>query len=125
MIRSALFLSLLAPAAVAGAAELTAIPKAYHGHWGLTVEQCKKGKIDDANVRVDAQVFEDYSMKMDVRSVTDWSTDGHPDEIIVGGRVGAGPDGYDYSKRLALLENRTVLAVGEGEDHSLYVRCKS
>ncbi len=114
-----ILLVLMVPA-TASAAELRTIPKGFQGHWSLTAEQCAPGPPDDANILIGERFIQDYSTRMAVRYV---SVQGK-DEIIAGGRVTSGSSRYDNVSRLALLENGTVLGVGEGEDHALYVRCK-
>jgi hypothetical protein len=123
--RLALFLALLASSVVA-ADDDTTVPVRFHGHWALTVEQCAPDPLDDANVRVSAKLVEDWQTRFEVSSV--WSESG--DMLILSGRViveGDVANAYENAKRLELFEegpeNETSLAVGEGEDRAVYVRC--
>lgn len=127
MKRLALLFAVAAAPALA-ADDDTTVPVRFQGHWASTVEACAPDPLDDANVRVSAKLFEDWQTRFDVTGVT---VEG-ADMLILSGRLTYASDtsyAYESSMRLELFENEPDheiwLAVGEGEDRSTYVRCKS
>ena len=107
-------------AALASAGGRTTIPAGYHGDWASSAERCAPGPADNDNIRISARVIWEFEMRWDVRSITRIKKD----EIVVGGRVTHGEATYDNGMRLGLLKGGKELAVGEGEDFGVYVRCK-
>ena len=105
----------------AATADLRTIPLRFQGHWAMTIEQCTADLADDTNIRVGADFIHDYTGRMIVNS----ASPSGGDMIIASVRVGTGADAYDNAKRLELYDKGKSLAVGEGEDHANYVRCKS
>ena len=110
----------LALPTIASAGERTTIPARYHGDWASSPERCAPGPADNENIRITARVIWEFETRWDVRSITRV----RKDEIIVGGRVTHGEATYDNAMRLGLIEGGARLAVGEGEDFGVYVRCK-
>ena len=110
----------LALPTIASAGERTTIPARYHGDWASSAERCAPGPADNANIRITARVIWEFEGRWDVLSIRRI----RKDEIIVGGRVTHGEATYDNAMRLGLIEGGARLAVGEGEDFGVYVRCK-
>ena len=88
--------------------------------WASAAERCAPGPADNENIRITARVIWEFETRWDVRSITRIGKD----EIIVGGRVTHGDATYDNGMRLGLVNGGKELAVGEGEDFGIYVRCK-
>jgi hypothetical protein len=104
-----------APAVTAGP---LAVP--YHGDWVIEGQRCAPGPTDNNNIRIGARRIQEFEMHMDVSAVTPV----RKGEIIAGGRITHGDATYENGMRLGLVDGGKKLAIGEGEDFAIYVRCK-
>ncbi len=114
-----MFLLAAMPVLVA-ASERSTMPKGYLGDWSIGRERCAPGPGDNNNIRITVHRIREFERYMDVRTVRSTARNA----IIVSGRIRHGDSVYENAMRLQLLENGTVLGVGEGEDYGNYVRCK-
>ena len=105
---------------VTGAGRLRSIPAAFVGDWASSAEQCLPNPTDNANIRIAANKIQDFEARLEVQYVVKQGKA----YFVSGRRITADYEPSEFATRLELLENGTVLRVGDEEDTSHYVRCR-
>jgi hypothetical protein len=96
------------------------IPAAYRGDWAISAAQCAPGPADNNNLRIERQVIYSFESRVDVRRVRRIA----PNSIEVASRVTHGQAHYGDQSRMTLLDGGARLAIGDGEDRQIFVRCR-
>ncbi len=97
------------------------IPYAFRGHWAGSATQCAPGPADGGNIRITGRSIQSFESRTNVVRVRMVG----PNSIEYAGRgYNGGAESYGDLNRLTLLDGRSRLAIGDGEDRVFYVRCR-
>jgi hypothetical protein len=97
------------------------IPAAFQGDWSVTAALCAPGPADNGNVRIGRVVIMSFETRMDVRRVRVIAAE----SVEVSVRAQHGSATYNQTNRLTLLDGGSRLAIGDGGDRDILVRCGS
>lgn len=102
------------------AQERRTIPRAFHGDWALSIEQCAPGPEDAGNMRITARQMQTFESRLDIQNVSILA----PDRIEYRARVHHGDATYGDRARLTLTDGGRGLQVGDSFPYVFFVRCR-